>query len=665
VKLLHDYKIDDIKIFSNFINDLKNEKKSIDANETILNTNQELLNNLTVFKNNTDIIMKYADNFNNLYEDFLSAVRIYARLNLYDKNDNWQKIVSLDEKSENLKYMANIQDRSPIELLSVNDIYSVAKANSNQNLFDGIADNKASGQWINKPLRGVFEQLQSGYNVFLFGYGFSGSGKTYTLFGKYTLDEPGLVQIGIKSLLKQGFKVSPYSAFDIYGRIQFKGRLSELTKSSKIQYYPTKNKDDNDKVLYNTDYISKQSYNFTSDSVIEVEKSINQFLVNINEVRKTPFETKKFGTVKCVKATINNKESSRGHLFVIFEILNKETSVKNYLIAVDMAGIEDPLKIVEASYRIRNKDGTVNKLIIDKIFEYLKVYENEKNGEMRLPYSLDNYEKLLKDNYNYGTTKIYYIDSRNNINVKKNSDGKYIKNNTNEEVSEGHVRAVIQPFIKPKEIDLKPYFDDNDIPSIEKELTEPNIINTILEGAFINETINHLKWFLLEKRERKQKIEYQICGKNPIEIIDSTDSTIFCDYSQQYNPSKYFYNPINKKGRDDILILKTIENLEKLQNTSNKPAKFIMMSVLNVNRFYNENIYKQCDQNNNNNCNYLYECESKNCEKIGAASQIKFGFETLKFVKQLLDVDQSSNQISTQHVINPPKVIIKQTIKKK
>jgi hypothetical protein len=90
-----------------------------------------------------------------------------------------------------------------------------------------------------------------------------------------------------------------------------------------------------------------------------------------------------------------------------------------------------------------------------------------------------------------------------------------------------------------------------------------------------------------------------------------------------------------------------------------------MMSVLNVNRFYNENIYKQCDQNNNNNCNYLYECESKNCEKIGAASQIKFGFETLKFVKQLLDVDQSSNQISTQHVINPPKVIIKQTIKKK
>ena len=44
-----------------------------------------------------------------------------------------------------------------------------------------------------------------------------------------------------------------------------------------------------------------------------------------------------------IKPTENNPESSRGHLFLIFKITNKENiNLNSYLSVVDMAGVENP-----------------------------------------------------------------------------------------------------------------------------------------------------------------------------------------------------------------------------------------------------------------------------------------------------------------------------------
>jgi hypothetical protein len=312
--------------------------------------------------------MKDSDKFNNLYEDLLSAVRIYTRLNLFNIDKKWEDIIFVDSNTETLTYKATLTNNNnklqkssnssstttTVDLLNVNDIYSVSKTTTNYDLFNGdVQHNKSKISWINKPLKGVFDQLTSGYNAFLFGYGFSGSGKTYTLFGKYNKDEPGVVQIGIQNLIKtpeEQISVKPYAAFDIYGQTKFEGKLSELTSSAIIKYYV-----ENDNVLpsifgnNSLDIVNQpftiienkiETYEYNSELPID---SINMFLTKINEARKKDVETKLFNNIKCVKATINNKESSRGHLFVIFEVINSKESgkKKNYLILRHAHGCKD------------------------------------------------------------------------------------------------------------------------------------------------------------------------------------------------------------------------------------------------------------------------------------------------------------------------------------
>ena len=47
----------------------------------------------------------------------------------------------------------------------------------------------------------TFEQLEKGYNITIFGYGFSGSGKTYTLLGSDRMNKnAGITQLAIKRL---------------------------------------------------------------------------------------------------------------------------------------------------------------------------------------------------------------------------------------------------------------------------------------------------------------------------------------------------------------------------------------------------------------------------------------------------------------------------------
>ena len=664
VELLHDYKLlENTNQFLSFFNQLKAKNKSLTDKEVILNTNEDLLFKFEKYKENTQTITDEYERFNNLYEDFLSAVRIYLRLNKFNVNEDWKKIILINTKTEELTYEANIineqqpqqnplsenktnpkhqkqsqqnnpqtekklqesiqshqqQTITPVNLLKVNDLYSVAMAESNRQLYAGLKyDPSASLKWENKPLQGVFSQLGSGYNVFLFGYGYSGSGKTYTLFGKNDLENPGLVQIGLGELIKQGYSVQPTCAFDIYGQTKLYSKLSSLTKSVVIQYYPSKdldmfNKTTGIKVLKNTTDMNEKKYDFSSNDNMEVEKNINSFLKDINEVRKKAFDTKTefFGPVKCVKTTINNIESSRGHLFVVFEIINnnngQQKKDKNYFVAVDMAGIESPFKIIEASYNIRNKNNTINKTIRDRLIQVLSDKEN--------------------------TNMIF----QNNDNILEYS-GVQIKTES-KKVNKPVTIYEIKPFKELLKENLLNYFEERDIEFAMGELNNTDHIkNTIFEGVFINETINHLKWFLLKKRERLNKIQYQKCGHSDTSVDSMSDISV-CDYSTSYDSTRNFYNPESNEGKNKVLIVKIIEQFMDDQKTTNKPAKFIMMSVLNTSRVYEQNIYETCE---NQTCDYMYECENKDkCKLKGSATQVKFGYETLDFLKQLLDAKTS------------------------
>jgi hypothetical protein len=144
-------------------------------------------------------------------------------------------------------------------------------------------------------------------NVTIFTYGYSGSGKTYTLFGNMDDDSDGLVDIIIKNLTEQGAKVSIDKATTLYGYI-------DLDENNKMTMY------------------SKISPVNTKESVKSVFESLKS--------QDGSYQVDDF-----IKKTTNNPDSSRGFLFLKYKVEVKGQQPKTLLI-VDMAGNEDPHDIL-------------------------------------------------------------------------------------------------------------------------------------------------------------------------------------------------------------------------------------------------------------------------------------------------------------------------------
>ena len=74
--------------------------------------------------------------------------------------------------------------------------------------FADVFNEKNSNYDSYQRMKDLFGQLKDGYNVTIFGYGFSGSGKTYTLLGASNTErDMGITQLTIKDLNNVGEKV--------------------------------------------------------------------------------------------------------------------------------------------------------------------------------------------------------------------------------------------------------------------------------------------------------------------------------------------------------------------------------------------------------------------------------------------------------------------------
>ena len=193
--------------------------------------------------------------------------------------------------------------------------------------------------------------------------------------GKQAVKGPvyGFVQLTMKNLIQNGFTVKMYAAFDLYG---------------------TSVNPDNDAVLDTSQYLSNgtiKRYNFLrepttryaddllfgnmalepetnlinemSATLIDVcergfhdEEDITSFYELLQKIEKKRIE------VGCIKPTPNNPQSSRGHLFLIFEVSKNILPIdiddkwysapgspakKTYITVIDMAGVENPLTIAQ------------------------------------------------------------------------------------------------------------------------------------------------------------------------------------------------------------------------------------------------------------------------------------------------------------------------------
>ena len=400
----------------------------------------------------------------------LGKVRVYIRVKPYDGNENK---IKCEVKDDTIKVTCGKMEESDGVAHSFYKIMN----------YD-IGNDRLQGE-----ISEIIQQIKIGKSIALFGYGLSGSGKTYTLLGKGS-DTPGILhyiidefkEVTLEYAFEQyineiqvgGYGINRNKLESLNGKIiDLKGNMNTIFKS--------KNKDE---------IIIKED-----DCKIRYRHEINPILAIINNHRI------KQGRIK---HTPNNPESSRSTLYLIFKM------GEVYVIIIDSAGRELPVEIKNEYFLFDS--GTP-----PEIHQFLNV--NMTNPKDR---------PQVETFFNGLSNKLESL-----IKIKK----------------------------KDKEINDKiKYF---------KEISKQNIgnlsmIQTILkEGYYINETLNHLVFFLNKRIDDS----YEIKDKDLQNCMES------CDGVKDYDPLKCFIKP--KIKGDDILTMTIMNWISKLCN-----PKFIMMCMI-------------------------------------------------------------------------------------
>ncbi len=264
----------------------------------------------------------------NIYEDLTGAVRVYIRIKpLIGQEQKSINSLTITEESLNIncqgkvrEFDFNMENIYNETYLNINIITGNNKIISNDSLIIDESQVEITGMY-NK-----FKQLESGYNVLLFGYGVGGSGKTFSILGNNGI--PGLAHYGLANLknvsnirIKNVFE-QYYSAVDLnFGKIR--GKIHNL-----INIVPQVN-------LVTTDeqFLFKDLINFDKNNI-----KITDFAKLINTIEEYRLNNGR------IKSTIFNPVSSRSHLYIILEI-SFENGIVSYLTIIDMAGRESPIDI--------------------------------------------------------------------------------------------------------------------------------------------------------------------------------------------------------------------------------------------------------------------------------------------------------------------------------
>jgi len=354
--------VDDTKKLDKIIQYYKNTKSKIEATEMIiLNKIKDGVNGmlscddttveqykyvLTTFARNQRDLDSLFDNLANQFEDLCGAVRVYIRVKP-KPTDGEIKLatVGTDNKMISVKCIDT-------ELVAYGPFYGVFGGDTNNTqLFEGINDRPDVE--MKDKVRGLvhsFDQIKHGYSILLFGYGLSGSGKTYSLLGNGTNSSEGVLHIGLRSLNEKGSKIKNINMLYLF---------EEYIDS----YEPTTGVLRGKIIMLRGDSIRGMipgvpTESFTSESA-EFSKTVAAAAINMSDLHIgdiTPLtqvlEKWRSGDGQIpgplkrrrVSKTPNNDLSSRSHLFMVFAI-QFENETTGHITIVDTAGRESPAEI--------------------------------------------------------------------------------------------------------------------------------------------------------------------------------------------------------------------------------------------------------------------------------------------------------------------------------
>ncbi len=458
-------------------------------------------------------IQKYLEHYKNPnlyerilndYEDLTNSVRIFAKIYNPKKVSNDitfnNKVIKSGKNSTELKKIEIVYSCSKEECNAppsvikngkfiektqypCSDNPNIATFKYNYGAFYSVFENVSNLEYYNgnetdNGLHLIKTQIEKGNDIFLFNYGYSGSGKTFTMIGNET--NHGIIFLLLENLKYKSLSIDVY---ELYGTIDVPEEVGLDRYTNKI----------------NSEIINYGTYN----------------TLNLNILNEISLKRK---NLSHIKITPNNKESSRGHLFFKCNFI-LQNDIKVSCTLIDSAGIEDPFIISK------------NILGIDKTAIKFMNYNNIKlllfnTSQSPIKTTFWNEEELNKFQEVNGS-----IDILRNGNFRNLIKLKVENQSQNLLMTKLFLFHIQKYFIKNDDEFIK-LFGGLEIENINKDKLVKYIHDIITEGLYINETLNHLKYFL----QKRMNI------KNDIQIITPKEFFIGTETSG-YTTDKLFISP--------------------------------------------------------------------------------------------------------------------------
>ena len=306
------------------------------------------LTNLLEYWNMNKLLYREQDTrLTNIYEDLSGAVRVYIRVKplLSNQMSNTVEIKSVENKKTRGFIVDCSEDKNTKykQKIYFGEFYGIFEEDfTNLDVYTGqrgsvpldnslVVDTNniiESSETISPGLYNTFKQVEQGYSIVIFGYGISGSGKSFTLLG--SRGNPGILHYGLSNLKNVTNIRLKYLFEQSYNKINFNNR--QLSG-----------------IIYNLINQISQFKAFSVDETKIFERAIPSYInvknLKVEDIYALSDIIEKYRIEnKRIKMTPNNPSSSRSHLYLVFEI-TFENGKRGFITIVDTAGRESPIDI--------------------------------------------------------------------------------------------------------------------------------------------------------------------------------------------------------------------------------------------------------------------------------------------------------------------------------
>lgn len=299
------------------------------------------------------ILIYFKDILESYHEVLQSKVTIYSRIN--DWSDGTlpqnEKDKMFVRDKDNARYLI-INRSSCGKVCGSSNLCLSLGSDETKILFTEVFDteNFERNGDITKYMT-LETQLSKKKGVMMMTYGYSGTGKTFTLFGSGKTNKQGILQSTLGNI--RGLQEVRFRVLELYGvGVQYPHYWKGHVKSNVVTYDLKITNDEidiighteKDKIIQifneiNTGFVSLTGEN----NIIKTFKSFDSFISKLDDIRKKENR---------IRITSNNPESSRSVVIYEFHLLVNDTYVP--FVIIDLPGREEIVETYTDNYLMRD-----------------------------------------------------------------------------------------------------------------------------------------------------------------------------------------------------------------------------------------------------------------------------------------------------------------------